>query len=275
MRYQTVLLTLFISTLSITAGASDPLQLNPESPWYALDSEPGWQYELGFGAEIEPTYAGSDNSQSEAGASARALYRTQSGHRIYFGLGEIGAIYSISPNTQFQGFIEYEEGRDRSDDPILESLDRIDSTIEGQFTLAHRFGNSTLFATLQPDLAGDANKGVVWFVGAGHDWLTVNEKWRFGTRLDISGADSEYMRTEFGITSNEALRSGYRAYQPNGGLKSLTLGLSSEYYLSNSLSLLGSMEIENYLSDAADSPLILDLGNKTGIEANIFLRWRH
>lgn len=274
MRYQSVLLALFTSTLSIASEASDPLQLNPESPWYALDSAPGWQFELGFGVEIEPTYAGSDNSESAAGASARALYRTQSGNRIYFGLGEIGMIYSISANTQFQGFIEYEEGRDRSDDPILKNLNSIDSTIEGQFTLAHRFGNSAIFATLQPDLAGDANKGLVWFVGASHDWLMANEKWRFGTRLDISGADSEYMRTEFGITSDEELRSGFRTFQPDSGLKSLTLGLSTEYFLSNSLSILGSMEIESYLSDAADSPLILDLGNKTGIEANIFLRWR-
>ncbi|GAA6137466.1 MipA/OmpV family protein [Arenicella sp. 4NH20-0111] len=274
MRYRSALFTLSIITLPITSDASDPLQLNPESPWYALDSEPGWQFELGLGVEIEPTYAGSDSSESAAGVSARALFRTQSGHRIYFGLGEIGTIYSISENTQFQGFIEYEEGRDRGDDPILDTLDSVESTIEGQFTLARRFGDSSIFATLQPDLTGDANKGLVWFVGASHDWLMDNDKWRFGTRLDISGADSEYMQTEFGITSDESLRSGFRTFQPNSGLKSLTLGLSTEYYLSNRMSILGSMEVESYLGDAADSPLILDLGSKTGIEANLLFRWR-
>ena len=263
-----------LSTVSLQAHAEDPLVLNPQSLWYKLDADTGWHYDLQLGIETEPTYAGSASNDTEADIGAKALYRTKAGHRFFLSLGQLGAIYSISPNTQLLAFLESEEGRDSSDDPILEGLDDIDSTIEGQFTLAHRFGNSTLFATLQPDLAGDANKGIVWFLGGTYDWLSEGGKWRLASSLDISGGDSEYMMTEFGITAAESQRTGYSTYTPSSGLKSATLGLSAEYYINDRLSILNTIELENYLGDAKDSPLVDDLGDSTTIEASAVLRWR-
>jgi len=266
--------SLCLGSLQAEAEEIDPVKLNPARPWYKLDAEPGWHYDLILGAEVEPTYAGSKNTQTEASVGAQALYRTESGNRYFIGLGEVGGIFSLSPNTQFLAFLENEEGRDSADEPILNGLNKIEDTIEGQFTLAHRFGNRTVFATLQPDLAGDANKGLVWFLGAGYDWLSESGKWRFASTVDISGADSEYMLTEFGITSAESQRTGYRAYTPSSGLKSATFGLAAEYYISDRLSILNTVELENYLGDAKDSPLIEDLGDSTNIEASTVLRWR-
>ncbi|MGH1428931.1 MAG: MipA/OmpV family protein [Arenicella sp.] len=262
-----------LSFCSFQANAQDPLQLNPESLWYKLGSETGWYFDLELGVEVEPTYAGSKNTETEPSLGARAMYRSNAGHRYFLTFGELGAIYSISPNTQFLAFLESEEGRDPSDDPVLNGLDKVDSTIEGQFTLARRFGNSTLFATLQPDLTGDANKGLVWFVGGTYDWLSKGGQWRFASRLDISGADTEYMATEFGITQSESQRTGYRSYAPSSGLKSATLGFSAEYKFSERLSVLSTLELENYLGDAKDSPLISDFGQSNTIEARTVLRW--
>lgn len=266
--------SLGFACLQAEAQETDPLQLNPASPWYKLDAETGWHFDLKLGAELEPTYAGSKNTNTEADVGAQALYRSNSGHRYFIGLGEIGGVFSLSPNTQFLAFLESEGGREASEDSILQGLDTIDDTIEGQFTLARRFGNRTIFATLQPDLAGDANKGLVWFVGAGYDWLSLSGKWRFASSFDISGADSEYMTTEFGITSAESQRTGYRTYTPNSGLKSATFGLAAEYYINDRLSILNTIEIESYLDNAKDSPLIKDLGDATNIEASAVLRWR-
>jgi len=259
---------------SAFAQEQDPLKLNPASPWYKLDAETGWHYDLSLGVEVEPTYAGSKNTQTEADVGAQALYNTEAGHRYFISLGEIGGVFSLSSNTQLLAFLEAEEGRESDEEPILKGLDEVDSTIEGQFTLAHRFGNRTIFVTLQPDLAGDANKGIVWFVGGAYDWLSNSGKWRLASTLDISGADEEYMTTEFGITEDESRRTGYRAYTPNSGLKSATLGLAAEYYISERLSILGSFDLENYLGDAKDSPLVKDLGDSTNIEASAVLRWR-
>ncbi len=257
-----------------TIKADDPLALNPAGPWYGFDFEPGWHFDVGAGLGYEPTYAGSDKYTSEAEIGARALYRAESGHRYFIGLGEVGAVFSLSPETQFLAFLEYEEGRNDEDDSTLTGLDTIDSTIEGQFMLARRFGNATLFGVLQPDLTGDANKGLVWFVGAGYDWLSVNKRWRASTTLDISGANSEYMRTEFGITAQESARTGYTSYQPSSGLKSLTWNMAGEYYISDNVSLLGIVDTEYYLSDASDSPLIANEGTDLTFEASVQLRYR-
>jgi len=247
------------------AKADDPLALNPVSPWYGLDLEAGWHYSAGVGVEYEPSYAGSDKYLTEAGIDARALYRSKS---------ELGATFPISTDMQFSAFLEYEEERNDEDDSTLTGMDTIDATVEGQFTLAKRFGNATVFGVLQPDLTGDANKGLVWFVGAGYDWLSSNKRWRTSTTLDLSGADSEYMRTEFGITADESLRTGYASYQPSGGLKSLTWNVTGEYYFSDQLSLLGSIDTEHFFSDAADSPLLADEGDDLVIEASVQLRYR-
>jgi outer membrane scaffolding protein for murein synthesis (MipA/OmpV family) len=256
------------------AVANDPLARNPQSPWYGLDKPAGWHFDLGVGLGQEPTYAGSSKSNGEFNLLARALYKTERGHRYSIGLGEFGATFTINPTTQFNVFLEFEEGRDSADDPALTGMDSIDSTVEGQFVLARRFGNTSVFAVLQPDLLGKANKGLVWFVGAGHDVFLKNNRWRLATRLDLSGANAEYMRTEFGVTAQEATRTGYSQYQPGGGLKSLTLGLNAEYFFSKRFSLLGAIEAEHYLSKAADSPLIAGPGRKTTFETSLLLRWQ-
>jgi len=271
-----------LSTISLTlllcfvtaAKADDPLTLNPASPWYGLNFESGWHFDVGAGLEYEATYAGSDKYTTEADIAARALYNSKNGHRYFVGLGEIGAVLTLSPDMQFVAFLEYEEERTDEDDSTLTGLDTIDSTIEGQFMLAKRFGNASVFGVLQPDLTGDANKGLVWFVGAGYDWLSANKRWRTSTTVDLSGADSEYMRTEFGITPEESSRTGYTSYQPSSGLKSLTWNITGEYYFSDNLSLLGSIDTEHFFSEASDSPLIAIEGNDLSVEASIQLRYQ-
>ncbi len=254
--------------------ADDPLTINPFSPFYGQDFESGWHFDVGAGIGYEPTYAGSDKSIVEADLLARAMYRTDSGHRFFINFGEAGAIFSLTPRTQFSAFLEYEDERDDEDDSTLTGMDTIDSTIEGQFMLAHRFGNATIFGILQPDITGDANKGLVWFLGGSYDYLSNNKKWRTSTSINISGGDSEYMRTEFGVTSNESARTRYAVYTPDSGFKSMTLGFGSEYFFSERLSLLGNVEGEYYFSEASDSPLIDIHGTDFTVEANMLVRWR-
>ena len=254
--------------------ADDPLPLNPGGPWYGLNFESGWDFDVGIGFEYEPAYAGSDEYSSEPDVTARALYRTENGHRYVVSLGEIGVIYSLSPDWQFLAFLEYEEGRDDEDDATLTGMDDIDSTIEGQFTLARRFNNVTLYGALQPDLLGDADKGLVWFVGAGYDWLSEDRRWRANTTVDISGADGEYMRTEFGVTPEESVRTGYSSFRPGSGLKSLTWNVGAERYFSDRFSVLFSVDTELYLDDAADSPLVAAEGTDVTYEASVLLRYR-
>ena len=275
-RYQKSLAGVWLlSPLLMVANVNaDPLALNPASPWYGTDLEAGWHYDVGIGIEYEPGYAGSDKYAVEGDVDGRALYRTESGSRLFINLGEIGGAFSLSPNTEIIAFFEYEEGREIEDDATLTGLNPVDSTVEGQFMLARRFGNTMLFGGLQADLTGDANKGLVWFLGGGYDWLAPDKRWRANTTFDLSGADGEYMRTEFGITPEETSRTGYTTYQPSSGLKSVTWNIAVEYYFSDRLSLLSGIETEYYLTEASDSPLISDEGSDVTFEATMLLRYQ-
>lgn len=273
MHIKLLIVVLFFGFSLPLCASDDPLTANPSGAWYLQDATQGWHFDIGAGLEYEPGYPGSDEYSTEPDVFARAVYSTQQGHRFFITPGTIGGIYSFTPDTQFVAFLEFEEEREVDDDPALIGLDVIDSTIEGQFVLAHRFGNKQAFVVLQPDLTGDANKGLVWFVGVGYDTFLSDNNWRFATTLDLSGADAEHMNTEFGISTDESLRTGYASYQPGAALKSATLGLQLEYQITPRLSLLGNLETEYYLSEAADSPLIDIEGNEIGIEASLLLRW--
>ncbi|WP_086933883.1 MipA/OmpV family protein [Agarilytica rhodophyticola] len=228
---------------------------------------------MGIGLEYEPTYAGSDEYSTEADAFARTFYRNTKGQRFYLSLGEIGILQPLPNDMQFQAFIEYEEGREVSEDDTLQGLNEVDSTFEGQFILAKRFHNVSVFGVLQPDLTGDANKGLVWFIGATFDHLLA-PNWRMNSRVDVSGGNREYMQTEFGITKEETMRTNFDAYTPDAGLKSTTVSITSEFYFTKQLSLLGTIELEHYFSEAADSPLIRDEGSKSTVEAGVLLRYQ-
>jgi outer membrane protein len=267
-------ITIFFGFISTVSASENALTLNPYSPWYAQNFSTGWHIDTVVGFEVEPTYAGSDKRVTELDAGIRAVYRTKKGHRYFVNLGELGAIVNLSPNMQFLAFFEFEEGRTDEDDSTLTGMDEIDSTVEGQFSLSRRWGNSTLFATLQPDLLGDANKGLVWFVGASHSLLTANDRWRLSLAIDLSGGDSEYMKTEFGVTESESDRTGLNAFEPGSGLKSLTWTLDSEYYFNDSFSILGGASAECYLGDTVNSPLIADEGSDFTVEASLLARWR-
>lgn len=269
--------TLFPILLSLGVGinaeANELLTINPQSPWYGYDRPNEWIFDLGVGVEYEPSYTGSSSYNVGPSGLARAVYVNENRDRYIIGLGDLGAVFSLSPSTQLATFVEYEEGRDSTDDDALNGLNDIDATIEGQVMLAHRIGNMTVFGILQPDLAGKANKGVVWFLGAGYDWIASNH-WHHSAQVNVSGGDSEYMNTEFGITSEEAQRTDYDQYRLESGLKSTTLSLTSEYYIGHAVSIIGDISFEYYLDDAADSPLIDQAGSRFSSEASVAIRWQ-
>ncbi len=237
-----------------------------------LESNTGWQNEVAIGIESEPTYAGSDNNKTEADFDFKAVHTNENGHQWLLSLGEIGYTRKVSEDTSITALLEYEEGREAEEEDLLKGLESVDDTVELQLSTTRRFGNSYGYAVLQYDLL-DRGKGLVWFLGAAHDYELSD---RLGVRLglDISGADAEHMNTEFGISAAEASATGFSQYKPSSGLKSVTLSAESTYELNRNWSLLGEVEVENYLSEAADSPLIADYGSDVTYEVGIALRYQ-
>ncbi|MDQ8180394.1 MipA/OmpV family protein [Pelagicoccus sp. SDUM812005] len=258
-----------LSSVSIAALAfnaysqTDLNDLSLASESIMQDSQ--WTFELMAGIEHEPTYAGSKNYESEPNANIRASYRSKNGNLYQFGLGEAKATFPLSENWFAQVIFEYEEGRDADEEPILKGLTPVPSTIEGELILAYRRNNKYLYAHLQPDVLG-RGKGLVYFIGGGMDFATEDGKWSLDTRFDIAWGNSEYMMTEFGISSKDAAATGYQAYTPGAGSKSTTLDLTVQRRLTEHWSLIGGASVECYFSKAKESPLIKTYGDSTSTE---------
>ena len=271
MKQWMAVLPLLICWLPESAAAGGP-EANPQSPWYLSDAERWWHVDGLVGAELEPDYIGSDDSEAEASGFVRALFKDRSGNRYTVGIEEAGAVFYFGERWALGIDLENEEGRE-TENADLRGLPDGESTLEGEFSLYRRFGNGYATIVFQPDLL-DRGKGLVYFVGYAYDHLSASGRWLLSSRIDLSWGDDEHMQTEFGLTPTQAEILGQPVYTPGGGLKSTTFGLLAKWTFSRRLSLLTSIEAEHYFSKAGDSPLINTLGTDLTFEATLGLYFR-
>jgi len=266
------ILFLLLITVPCQAVLAGGPEKNPLSPWYLADRERWWHVDGLVGAELEPDYVGSDDAEVEPALSVRGLFKDRLGNRYTLGLGELGFATYFGEHWAFTADLEYEEGRE-TENADLEGLPDGDATLEGEFALFRRFGEGYGFIVFQPDLLG-RGKGIVYFIGYAHDFLSPGGRWRWTPTIDVSWGDTEHMQTEFGLTPEQAETIRQPAYALGGGLKSTTAGFSLERYFGKRWSFLVAVEAEKYFGDAADSPLLSVLGSDLTFEATAGLFFR-
>lgn len=223
------------------------------------DEEKGWEFEFLVGALSEPTYVGSDKNTTEAAFNFEATYQTDKGVEYFIGLGELGTGFEFGDSWEFIAMLEYEEGRNSSDDAILAHFPRVRNTVEGQFSLSKHINNWTVSGVIQPDLL-DRGKGLVYFLALERD-VELTPRLSMNTVVDISFANAEHMNTEVGITNSVAALSGLNVYNAGSGYKSTSLGNRLSYKISEHWTLMKSIEFEFYGSNISDSPLVKDEGD--------------
>lgn len=117
-------------------------------------------------------------------------------------------------------------------------------------------------------------------LGRGHGWMVdlgAARSWTLApaTRLQwsagLSLADAEHMRTWYGVTADQALRSGYAVYRPGGGLRDLSSGLTLRHDLGPRWGSYAGIHASWQLGPAADSPLVRQ---RLGWSVGAGLVWR-
>ncbi len=113
----------------------------------------------------------------------------------------------------------------------------------------------------------------MWFAGAGKQWsLSAN---RVITLVgDLSWGDDEHMDTEFGLSASDGALLGLAPYAPEGGIKSSTLSATLEWMPRDRWSFIASLETEFYFDEAADSPLLDELGSAVTVEVEVGVLYR-
>lgn len=223
---------------------------------------------LGVEGSYEPDYQGSDDYEIDVFPLLQVTYKDW----LYLETIGAGAIWTLPYGFRLQTGVSYEEGRPSGDNDALDGLDDIKDTAVLDAGLFYDIGDLTLGFALEQDLLGKG-KGLVTFFGASYAFAFLDDRLEISPQIDISFATGEHLRTEFGITPEEAENSPFDAYRPGAGLKSYGFATNVNFELTEHWSLLGEAGIEFYGPEAKDSPLLDEAGADYGAEVEIALTY--
>lgn len=230
----------------------------------------GWSLNnVRFGARVAPDYMGSDDYHLVPSGSINFARRgTQPG----FGAPDDGAPLGLFGGSDWSVGVTGRLRSPRESDGDLKGFDKVDWAAEGG-----------VFAAYWPKewlrLRGELRRGVgghqSWIADAGADVV-----WREGPLLAslgprLSWADDDFTRTYFAVDPVEAARSpfGIAPYAPDGPTLAAGVTASAEFELNRRWNLVAAARYRRALGDAADSPIVSDLGSPDQFSASLSLRY--
>lgn len=152
--------------------------------------------------------------------------------------------------------LRFDGGRSEADSPALKGMGDVKSTVrarvgagwqfdpfwrvEGSWTVDafHRGGGNLVELTLERE-----------------QWIAERTQLSWGTSLTLGGP--RYLQTYFGVTPEQAARTGYAPYDPSLGLRDVAAFVSLKTDLGAHVVVMGALSVSRAFGPAADSPLVV------------------
>lgn len=247
-----------LSASAMTLALLGPLDASAEE----------WSFALGLGVGLLPDYEGSDDydvlpfPQVKAEYGARFVELTGTKLRANV-LNHV--VISTGPVINYRG------ERDDVDEDAVDDLDDVDAAVEvGGFVDVFYEGWLGTFTVTQ-DVA-DGHDGLVVELGGGY-WTSLSPELSLITVVTASYADDNYMDAYFGIDDGDALASGLDEFDPDAGFKDVGLTLELAYALDSTWGVAGIASYQWLLDDAADSPVVDDVGDENQTFAGLLVSY--
>ena len=230
----------------------------------------GWALSnVRLGVRVAPDYMGSDDYRLLPSGSLN-LYRR--GTDPGFGAPDDGvSIGLVGDRTLSAGFSgRWRSGRDNDHD--LRGFDKVDGTVEaGAFVASWPADWLRLRAEVRHGFGGHDS----WVADFKADAVALRGPWSVSIGPRLSWADDDFTRTYFSVGPAEAARSPYgvMAYAPDGAAVSAGALASAEYRFARRWSVTGSIDYRRILGDAADSPIVVDLGSRDQFNTSVSVRY--
>lgn len=219
------------------------------APTAPATAQEGWgiSADIGLGAEVEPDWLGAEDMETSPWLIFRNFDVTPPGEAAATDGSSQGL--SVGPSFKWRG------GRDEDDGEALAGLGDIDGTAELGVRARYTQGPVSGYVTLRKGFGG--HDGWAGQVGAKYR-IAPTERLTLWPGIEGQFGDRDFTRTYFGVSDTQAARSGYAAYDPDGGFYAAALTLEARYALTPSLALVGEAEYGKLVGDAADAPFIED-----------------
>lgn len=234
----------------------------PTRPGAAPLVQPVWEGAVGVLFQYGPSYQGSESNHlrlrpglflryGRFSVTTTGGFVTRRNDEVQRGLS---ADLIQRENLRVSLSARLDGGRDDGDDPMLHGMGRIRATVRGRLQAVKDFGAGwKLSAGLSPDLLGRQG-GTLADVGLSYEWR-LTPALRANAGLGFTAADRRYMQSYFGVTEQQAQRSGHPAYAPGAGLRDIGWGVGLRAELGPNWLGLVNVGATQLLGPTRDSPL--------------------
>jgi outer membrane protein len=254
------------ATALLADGAASAEEVSPPGGitvfgWYLSSAR--------VGAGVEPDYLGSKDYRF---APSGAISFARKGSVSTWGAPDDGYSIGLVGNGVLSAGVVTRWVSGRGDDHELRGLDKIDGTVEAG-------GFVDLWPTEWLRVRGEVRHGIgghdSWTGDLGADAVARMGSWVLSAGPRLSWADDRFTRTYFEVTPLEASRSpfGIQPFAAGGTFWSPGVLASAEYRLNRVWKVGVFGEYHRLTGDAADSPLVSNLGSKDQFGATISLRY--
>ena len=232
-----------------------------DSP-FVIDNVPNV---VGAAVGMAPDYLGSDDYQVVAAPLFRYTFQGQERY-IQLNVTELSVNLLDNPNFVLGPVVNYRPGRDDVDDNVVDKMKKIDDTVDVGVTAGyiwrdpanprHRFITSL---TVYFD-AGDVYSG--WLAQAGaRYWVPVSKPVDLQVGVGATYGNSQYMNTYFGVSSEDAARTGLNRFSADSGFRDVNAQVAGVFHLSMNWHLGAGVKYFGLMSDASDSPIVDQRGS--------------
>lgn len=240
-----------------------------------------WEGAIGATVHHGPRYAGADEARTRAEPSVflrwgrysisnSAGFVTRKQQDVTRGLGVALVEHDA---LQLDLGLRIDGGRREEASPALDGLGSVRKTVRAQ--LSARYGFEAFGMPWRATLAWSID--ALGRGGGGLGEAKMQRDWRFSADTVVSGGASlrygtrRWQQSWFGVTPEQAARSGYPVYTPRAGLRDVSLFASVNHNFNERWVGMAGASISSLLGPAADSPLTR---RSEGVGLSAGLAWR-
>lgn len=218
---------------------------------------PGWTFALGAGVTYGPKYIGSSERKVQVFPFVVADFKDL----FYVHGATIGynAMHSDSFTVSVAGRYQMYGGRNVRDDDRLKGLENINRGFDLGVVTHLDLNRWSFELSVFKDVSGTYDGSNIQFDVDRTFKLTDKLQTQVG--LSFTWGDRNIQQTYFGITPLQSQASGLRRYEAGAGLMSAGLGFGMRYAFDKNWQILGKLDLDRLLGDAAGSPIAQELGS--------------
>lgn len=251
-----------------TSAIAQPASIGSGSA--APAAAPQWTFDIGPGVVVAPWFEGGANYRVLPIPSLDLRYQRD---RLFVSARDgVGATLLDESGFKAGPIFRYRFPRNEWDGPGLYGTGTVPFTVEGGGFLRYDRPWAGAKVELRRGLGG--SNGLVFDA-------QIDGKLRLGDSVFLSAGprlsvtDATFNQAYFGIDAGQSASSGYAQYYPGAGLRSVGVGTSALWRITDKLSFVA-FGAYNYLGDiAANSPLVSGpAGSRNQFVAGSALSWR-